>query len=119
PRAISGDAPPSAPAPAGDTDEPVAQALAAPPAATPTRAPAPVVEAMPTNPLAIVQRIKDATVFIKVGDGKKGGTGSGFVIRHRGDETLIATNRHVVAEHDEDDDDAPPKSTVRATPLPI
>ncbi len=62
----------------------------------PVAAPASVVSA---DPLATVQRIKDATVYIKVMAGRVGGTGTGFVVRRQGETILIATNRHVVSPH--------------------
>jgi S1-C subfamily serine protease/regulation of enolase protein 1 (concanavalin A-like superfamily) len=47
---------------------------------------------------ALVNRVKDATIFIKLQvDGKTLGSGTGFVIRMAGDAALIATNRHVIA----------------------
>ncbi len=66
--------------------------------------------------------ITDATVFIKLKvDGKDYATGSGFVIRNDAGKTYVASNRHVVTLHseedaDEEDDDGP--STAKAKPKP-
>nr|WP_303652789.1 trypsin-like peptidase domain-containing protein [Paludisphaera mucosa] len=46
--------------------------------------------------LDLVKRIKDATVYLKVGGGPGSGTGSGFVIRVEGNVVYVATNHHVV-----------------------
>jgi S1-C subfamily serine protease len=54
-----------------------------------------------------VQRIKEATVYIKVRAGKLGSTGTGFVIQASGNSALIATNRHVITPGDDDDDEEP------------
>jgi S1-C subfamily serine protease/regulation of enolase protein 1 (concanavalin A-like superfamily) len=62
-----------------------------------------------------VQRIREATVFIKIKAGKIQGSGSGFVIKVNGDTVLVATNQHVAnphVGHDDDDEDPfedPPK----------
>jgi S1-C subfamily serine protease len=45
-----------------------------------------------------LQRLKDATVYIKTEIGPIGMTGSGFVIDVTGDAALIATNHHVIAK---------------------
>jgi S1-C subfamily serine protease/regulation of enolase protein 1 (concanavalin A-like superfamily) len=64
------------------------------------------------SPTEAIRRVKDATVYIKVKDGKSQGSGTGFVIRNDGaDSVLIATNRHVIshpAKGSEDDDDSKP-----------
>ena len=44
---------------------------------------------------AVLDRVKDATVYIKVKQGPGGWTGSGFVMNVTGDTMLIMTNRHV------------------------
>ena len=51
------------------------------------------------SPAAMIQRVKAATVYIKMKVGTVSGTGTGFVIRAEGDRALIATNRHVAAPH--------------------
>jgi S1-C subfamily serine protease/regulation of enolase protein 1 (concanavalin A-like superfamily) len=56
------------------------------------------------SPAATVQRLKQATVYVKVQIGKIAGTGTGFVISAQGDQVVVATNRHVVLVRDEDDD---------------
>ncbi|MBM4070115.1 MAG: trypsin-like peptidase domain-containing protein [Planctomycetes bacterium] len=48
-------------------------------------------------PLATLQALKSASVFIKVGIGQVVGTGSGFLIRTSGDSGYVVTNHHVVA----------------------
>lgn len=60
---------------------------------------------------ATIQRIKSATVYIKVKLGEVGGSGSGFVIGSLGDATLIATNRHVIDPSLEEDDAEVPAGT--------
>lgn len=54
----------------------------------------------PTN---TIQKIKDATVYVKVETSNGMGTGTGFVIRVQGDTALMATNHHVVAAGHEGD----------------
>ncbi len=51
------------------------------------------------SPAVTIQRVKAATVYIKMKVGTTAGTGTGFVIRTDGDKALIATNRHVAAPH--------------------
>jgi S1-C subfamily serine protease/regulation of enolase protein 1 (concanavalin A-like superfamily) len=46
---------------------------------------------------AILDQVKDATVFVKIKAGQKQGSGSGLVTRVTGDSVLIVTNRHVAA----------------------
>jgi S1-C subfamily serine protease len=46
-------------------------------------------------PKALLDRLKAATVFVKVDLGPEGGTGSGFVLRVDGDQALVVTNDHV------------------------
>lgn len=64
--------------------------------------------------LETVRRIKDATVYLKVGEGEKRSSGSGFVVRAQGETVYIATNHHVVEPREpglmgrRDDDDRPP-----------
>jgi len=45
-----------------------------------------------------LQRLKDATVYVKTEIGPIAMTGSGFVIDVTGDGALIATNHHVIAK---------------------
>ena len=45
----------------------------------------------------VLQRVKDATVYIKLKAGRLQGSGSGFVMKVTGDTILIMTNRHVAA----------------------
>jgi S1-C subfamily serine protease/regulation of enolase protein 1 (concanavalin A-like superfamily) len=77
-----------------------AEPVATPPPAVAV-APAPSETASPSAPTVvdgaeIVRRLKEATVYIKnkIG-GKTLGSGTGFVIEVRGEETILATNRHV------------------------
>ena len=64
--------------------------------------------------LETVRRIKDATVYLKVGEGANASSGSGFVVRAEGGTVYIATNHHVVESRDprfggrREDVDAPP-----------
>jgi S1-C subfamily serine protease/uncharacterized protein (DUF433 family) len=88
-------------APAADV--PVAQGEALPPAPVvepPPEIVAPVMEG--TIPVAVLQQIKDATVFVRMDAGAASGTGSGFLMRVDGDTAYFATNDHVVS----------PKSTI-------
>jgi S1-C subfamily serine protease len=62
---------------------------------------APVMEG--TIPVAVLQQIKDATVFVRMDAGQQSGTGSGFLMRVEGDTAYFATNDHVVT---------PPATTV-------
>ena len=48
-------------------------------------------------PLETMQKIKDATVYVKVDYSGMSATGSGFVIKVDGNTALIVTNNHVVA----------------------
>lgn len=52
------------------------------------------------DPLETVRRIKDATVYLKVGEGSNTSSGSGFVVRAEGETVYIATNHHVVQPRD-------------------
>jgi S1-C subfamily serine protease len=45
-----------------------------------------------------VQRLKDATVYVKTEIGPVALTGSGFVVQVTGDSALIVTNEHVIAK---------------------
>ncbi len=49
-------------------------------------------------PAETVQRLKDATVYVKTAIGPLKMTGSGFVIQVTGDSALIATNQHVIGK---------------------
>src|SRR5262245_6631464 len=49
-------------------------------------------------PPETVQRLKDATVYVKTEIGPVAMTGSGFVIQVTGDTALIVTNQHVIAK---------------------
>jgi S1-C subfamily serine protease len=74
----------------------------------PDPAPAPYTPYVPPSnesPEATIQRIKEATVYVKVKIGKLEGTGTGFVITSQGNQAVIATNRHVVLIHLEGDDE--------------
>src|SRR5487761_1441284 len=49
-------------------------------------------------PAKTLEKLKAATVYVKV-EGKQGtATGSGFLIRVDGESGLVATNHHVIAE---------------------
>jgi S1-C subfamily serine protease/regulation of enolase protein 1 (concanavalin A-like superfamily) len=49
-------------------------------------------------PAKMLDKLKSATVYVKV-EGKQGtATGSGFLIRVEGESGLVATNHHVIAE---------------------
>ncbi|WP_435016229.1 trypsin-like peptidase domain-containing protein [Tundrisphaera sp. TA3] len=82
--------------------EPVA-AKPAPVAVAPPKVAAKAADAFPDAPKAvapdpssIIERLKEATAFIKLrADGRVISTGSGFVVDVQGDTALIATNRHV------------------------
>lgn len=52
--------------------------------------------ATPTASAFSIDRLKAATVFIKVTDKRGGQSGSGFLIERSGDRGVIATNAHVV-----------------------
>jgi S1-C subfamily serine protease len=86
----------SAPAAGAEPPKPVFLAASPSPAS-------PAVESTPSysseSPAAMIQRVKAATVYIKVKYGKGGGTGSGFVVKSEAGALLVATNRHVVAHH--------------------
>lgn len=61
----------------------------------------PIIGAAPAKgddgiPIATLQELKRATVYIKVVAGQLAGSGSGFVISTRGDNAFIVTNHHVV-----------------------
>ena len=49
-------------------------------------------------PPETAQRLKEATVYVKVAIGPLTISGSGFVIQSSGDSALIVTNQHVVAK---------------------
>src|SRR5258708_1286494 len=49
-------------------------------------------------PAETVQRLKDATVYVKTEIGPIGMSGSGFVIQSTGDSALIVTNQHVISK---------------------
>jgi S1-C subfamily serine protease len=97
---------------------PVAAADTAP--APPAAAPAPSVIAAPLLPVAaapvptgpppqpapaadgplpadVLERLKAATVFVKVRTAQGVASGSGFVLRREGDDAYLVTNHHVVA----------------------
>jgi predicted Zn finger-like uncharacterized protein len=67
-------------------------------------APAPLVEPPPlvapamegSIPVAVLQQIKDASVFVKMDAGPASASGSGFLMRVDGDNAYFATNDHVV-----------------------
>jgi S1-C subfamily serine protease len=53
-------------------------------------------DSAPREPESVIRRLKEATVFLKAKvRGRYFATGSGFVIGVRGNEVLLATNRHV------------------------
>jgi predicted Zn finger-like uncharacterized protein len=54
-------------------------------------------------PIAVLEQIKDATVFVKMDAGAASGSGSGFLMRVDGDNAYFVTNDHVVT---------PPATTV-------
>ncbi|WP_165068133.1 S1C family serine protease [Paludisphaera rhizosphaerae] len=75
----------------------------APPAIPPAAAPAAPPAAPSATPPAsapsltdLVTRIKEATVYLKVGQGREQSSGTGFVVRVDGNTAYIATNHHVV-----------------------
>jgi S1-C subfamily serine protease len=98
------------PAPKANPPEPNLVS-APPPPADPTPSPKepdryqPYIAPANETPEATIHRIKEATVYIKVKIGKLEGTGTGFVIMSHGDQTVIATNRHVVLIHLEGDEE--------------
>ncbi len=47
-------------------------------------------------PVAVLQQIKDATVFVKRDAGRESGSGSGFLMRVEGNSAYFVTNDHVV-----------------------
>jgi hypothetical protein len=47
-------------------------------------------------PLKKLTDLKAATVFLKVEDGREGGSGSGFVIKTEGQTAYLVTNHHVI-----------------------
>ena len=51
---------------------------------------------------AVSDKVKNATVFIKLKIGRGQGSGSGFVMRVTGDTVLIMTNRHVASPDSEE-----------------
>jgi S1-C subfamily serine protease len=61
--------------------------------------------AQSTMDKATLDRVKAATVFIKIKAGKMQGSGSGFVFKNLGGRVLVMTNRHVAVP---DEDDLPP-----------
>lgn len=48
-------------------------------------------------PQPVLDKLKAATVFIKVGTGPAQETGTGFLIKCEGDKYFVVTNRHVLA----------------------
>lgn len=96
----------------GLAGEPPAPGPIAPPAANPvlvqaatkpTPPPPAPPSAAPSVPLAsapnltdLVTRLKEATVYLKVGQGREQSSGTGFVVRVEGNTAYIATNHHVV-----------------------
>jgi S1-C subfamily serine protease/regulation of enolase protein 1 (concanavalin A-like superfamily) len=75
-------------------------AVASPPAAasllTADRPPPPAAESSSSDPQTVIKRLKEATVFLKAKvKGRYISSGSGFVIEVRGNDVLLATNRHV------------------------
>ncbi len=129
-KTIDGPAVPDAKAEAAEAESPRSPlaAVSSPPTSisTPSLTPS-TYSSSPSpalSPAETIRRVKDATVYIKVKDGKSQGSGTGFVIRNDGaDAVLIATNRHVIshpAKGSEDDDDtkapaagaAPPEATI-------
>lgn len=88
-----------------------------PPAPSPSTSSGSPYSSQPTEaPAELIRRIKDATVYIKVSDGKSRSSGSGFVIRVEGDRILIGTNRHVISHGPGDDDDDDEESSPGAAP---
>ena len=75
---------------------------------SPPPPPTPVLSPEPSTSLAWLE---DATVFIKIKVGHSVASGTGFVIRVKGDTALIATNRHVVTP-DLDEDEGKPEIKV-------
>ena len=71
----------------------VHQAPGLPPAAGPSGG---------TIPTAVLQQIKEATVFVKVEAGRDSGSGSGFVMLTEGETAYVATNHHVVTPEPEE-----------------
>ena len=55
-----------------------------------------------TIPAAVLQQIKEATVFVKVEAGGDSGSGSGFVMLTQGETAYVATNNHVVTPDPEE-----------------
>jgi hypothetical protein len=50
-----------------------------------------------TIPVAVLEQIKDATVFVKMDAGTASGSGSGFLMRVEGNDAYFVTNDHVVS----------------------
>jgi predicted Zn finger-like uncharacterized protein len=88
------------PAPVAQVDVPGAVGAAAPVAGKAADANQPPVVAAPAMdgsiPIAVLEQIKDATVFVKMDAGAASGTGSGFLMRVDGDNAYFVTNDHVV-----------------------
>jgi S1-C subfamily serine protease/regulation of enolase protein 1 (concanavalin A-like superfamily) len=81
-----------------------------PPAAKP-----PVNDPQPTTS-EVVQRVKDATVYLKISAGSFEGSGTGFVVRVDGRAVYIATNDHVIrTSRNEEGDPEDPKIPSRIT----
>ena len=68
----------------------------------------PVIHAQESIPADVLQKVKSASVFIKVTLGPLESSGSGFVVNTDGDSVLIVTNAHVVAKPDFQGDQLPP-----------
>jgi len=57
-------------------------------------------QAQNSLPPEVLQRVKQASAFVKVSVGPIGQTGSGFVIQTEGETVYLVTNEHVVAKPD-------------------
>lgn len=57
---------------------------------------------------AVLQLVKDASVFMKVKTGPIEATGSGFVMKGEGNTIYVVTNEHVVAKPQIDGNELPP-----------
>ncbi len=98
-----------APAPEARAEEPDVEPPRAVAALAPVSAPATPPPVATASKSETIRRVKDATVYIKVIDGESRSSGTGFVIRSDGDALLIATNRHVISHHDDDEAPKPSK----------
>lgn len=88
----------ASPEPVALTPAPVTASTGPPsaPVLVADRAPTPTPESPPSDPQAVIKRLKEATVFLKAKvKGRYISSGSGFVIAVNGNEVLLATNRHV------------------------